>query len=363
VTASATARPEPRRPRPLLIGLTVVALGAAAFFVFKYFASLSAQTPAESTPAVAVAPAEPAAAAPSTAAEPRPSTTAAGDEAAKPAPSAPTVGMAPTAAGSGSAETAPQGASAAPARPRTPPPSAAQADEPGAAAAPKKDEVPPAAAASKAPAGAEIAPVAAIAPRKTIKHKPARAGSAHDGAPVVAAGSDKAASDAPRPAAPADEPVPPSEAAGTTATTAPADDAAAASGHQIRVTSKPPGADVAIDGQVVGQTPLATNIADISAPHFLSVRKDGFEPFEQMISSTSAWAKGKGSKGQAAVPTLKINAKLKASGGAGGDAKPPAVGGDAVPAKEAAPPAKAAEERTDRTLAPSPGDERAPVVP
>jgi hypothetical protein len=226
--------------------------------------------------------------------------------------------------------------------------------------------VAPAAAASKAVASAEMAPAAAAAPRKTVKHKATRAGSAHDAegsAPVVAAASDKAAtSEAHKPVAPADEPAPPSEAPVTTATTAPADDGAPASGHQIRVTSKPPGADVAIDGQVVGQTPLATSIADVSAPHFLSVRKDGFEPFEQMISSTSAWTKGKVPKGQAAVPTLKINAKLKSTGAGGGDAKT-AAPGDAVPAKETAAPAKAAEERTDRTLAPSTGDERAPVAP
>lgn len=373
---NATARPEPRRPRPIFVGFTVVALGAAAFFVFKYFASQSAQTPDESTPTIAIAPAEPA----PTAAAPAPgTTTAASDEAVKPAPSAPPVGSAPAPAGSGSAETASQGAVAAPAKTGTPPPSAALVDElgsapsakaaaeaGGAAAAPRKDDMAPATAASKAAASAEMAPAAAAAPRKTVKHKAARAANAHDAegsAPIVAAASDKAAtSDAHKPVALADEPAPPSEAPATTATTAPADDAAPVSGHQIRVTSKPPGADVAIDGKIVGQTPLATSIADVSAPHFLSVFKDGFEPFEQMISSTSAWTKGKVPKGQVAVPTLKINAKLKSTGAGGGDAKP-AAGGDAVPAKEAAAPAKAAEERTDRTLAPSTGDERAPVAP
>src|SRR6185369_5627321 len=54
-TTSSAARknaPAGRRPSPALIGLTVVGLGAAAFFVFRYFASQSAQT--ASSPAIAV---------------------------------------------------------------------------------------------------------------------------------------------------------------------------------------------------------------------------------------------------------------------------------------------------------------------
>jgi hypothetical protein len=134
------------------------------------------------------------------------------------------------------------------------------------------------------------------------------------------------------------------------------------------VTSKPSGADVTIDGQVVGQTPLATGIGDVSSPHFVSVHKDGYEPFEQMISASSAWAKGKAAKGQPAVPTLKLNAKLKSTGSAAPpQAKPatevkPATGEaasakEAAPAKEAAAPAKA-EEVHDRPLPPS--DDRLP---
>lgn len=382
---SAKVAAGPRRPQPVLIGLTVVALGTAAFFVFKYFASQSTQTLAESTPAIAIAPAEPS----PTATPPAPGTAVVDDETAKPTPPTPAVGVAPSPAGSGSGETGSHGPASAPNKAGAPSP-AALVDElgasPSAKTAPeangapagaantanpsntqKKDGAPAMAATTKVGDGAE--PAAAAVPHRTVKHKTARTGSTHDveAAPVVAAAADKAAPEAARPA-PGDEAAPPSDpAAASTPATAPAGDGAAASGHQIRVTSKPPGADVAIDGQVVGQTPLATSIADVSAPHFLSVRKDGFEPFEQMISSTSAWAKSKGIKGQAMVPTLKINAKLKSTAVGGGDVKPVPAGGDGTPAKETAAPAKGPEDRADRPdhpLAPSSGEERAaPTTP
>jgi hypothetical protein len=86
--------------------------------------------------------------------------------------------------------------------------------------------------------------------------------------------------------------------------------------YQVRVTSKPDGADVTMDGQTVGRTPYSGGIGDITAPHFIAVRKEGFEPFEQMISSSSAWTKPRVPNGSPVVQTLKINARLKPIPGA-----------------------------------------------
>ncbi len=75
--------------------------------------------------------------------------------------------------------------------------------------------------------------------------------------------------------------------------------------------------------------PSPSGIADIKAPHFIALRKDGFEPFEQMISATSGWSKAKPSQGKTALQVLKINAKLKAIAGAEGRpaTEPGPVGG------------------------------------
>jgi hypothetical protein len=113
------------------------------------------------------------------------------------------------------------------------------------------------------------------------------------------------------------------------------------------------GADVALDGQTVGKTPYAGAIQDVTAPHFIAVRKDGFEPFEQMISASSAWSKSKGSKGKPGAQILKINAKLKQVGGAA-EGKGAAEGSGAP--NEA--PAKGDVAKPDRPLPPS--DETAP---
>jgi len=129
--------------------------------------------------------------------------------------------------------------------------------------------------------------------------------------------------------------------------------AAAEAGHQIRVTSRPAGADVALDGQTVGKTPYAGAIQDVAAPHFIAVRKDGLEPFEQMISASSAWSKSKGPKGKPGAQILKINAKLKQVGGA---AEGKAAGeGSGAPGEA---PAKTDVAKPDRPLPPS--DETAP---
>jgi uncharacterized protein (TIGR02266 family) len=360
----AKSAPPVRRPSPALIGLTVVGLGAAAFFVFRYFASQSTQTASTSAIAVAVSPAgsSPEGNAPS---------------AAKGPPEAPPSAAAEAETGPGSSPSRPQGAGSAEA-PAAPAAGVASKEKE------KKDGVGSKPAAepgtdNEAARTVAVADSPGAAARKSNKRKVAKvAGATGDVAPPES--NEKPTPTESAKTAASDAPAPPEGAAG--------DESAA--GHQIRVTSKPPGAEVAIDGQLVGQTPLSTSIADVSSPHFLSVRKEGFETFEQMISATSAWAKAKGAKGQPAVPTLKINAKLKASGGAAAaagaaaDAKGPAAtdgskaapaGGEGAPgAAVKEPPATAppkmekmeepkAETKADKTMAPGGADERAPTAP
>jgi hypothetical protein len=122
--------------------------------------------------------------------------------------------------------------------------------------------------------------------------------------------------------------------------------------NQLRVTSNPTGADVVLDGQVVGKTPYAGNDLDITVPHALTVRKDGYEPYEQMISGSSGWKKVKAAKGKPAAQTLKINTKLKRLGG--GSAPAPA---GAAPSPGGEPGAGTEE------LKPEPPAPSAPVQP
>ena len=75
----------------------------------------------------------------------------------------------------------------------------------------------------------------------------------------------------------------------------------------LKVTSSPSGADVIIDGNVVGTTPFTSRDIDATAPHGITVKKEGFEPQDRMVG-TSDWAAKKGG------PTLKVNMKLKRLG-------------------------------------------------
>jgi hypothetical protein len=75
----------------------------------------------------------------------------------------------------------------------------------------------------------------------------------------------------------------------------------------LKITSSPSGADVIIDGNVVGTTPFTSRDVDATAPHGITVKKDGFEPQDRMIG-TSDWAAKKGG------PSLKVNIKLRRVG-------------------------------------------------
>ncbi|MDX2023194.1 MAG: TIGR02266 family protein [Deltaproteobacteria bacterium] len=146
------------------------------------------------------------------------------------------------------------------AEPAAPEPAAA-AEAP--AAAPEPAPAPP----DPKPMAAKVAPVAPEAP------KPAKPIAAK---PVVAVRP------APRPVAPAPKP-----AAAAPVPAEPDADAV----YWLRVRSTPPGADVYLDGELEGQTPFQRRIFDSTRPYAISVRKEGFESAERMISASDPWTK------------------------------------------------------------------------
>jgi uncharacterized protein (TIGR02266 family) len=86
----------------------------------------------------------------------------------------------------------------------------------------------------------------------------------------------------------------------------------------LKITSSPAGAEVVIDGVPVGTTPFSSKDVSADGTHAISVKKEGYESHERMISG-SDWAKGKGG-----AQSLKFNVKLKRVGGE----KPPAEAGE-----------------------------------
>ena len=91
--------------------------------------------------------------------------------------------------------------------------------------------------------------------------------------------------------------------------------------YWLKVRSLPPGAQVAIDGEHMGQAPLQRRILDVDKPHTVTIRKLGFESYERVVSPGDQWekdgntqilkivAKLKRSKGQAAVPSAEPEAQ------------------------------------------------------
>jgi hypothetical protein len=116
-------------------------------------------------------------------------------------------------------------------------------------------------------------------------------------------------------AAPAAEGKPADVAPAAAEGAAPAAEAPAKqSSTSIKISTSPAGAEVIIDGSSVGTTPFTSGDVDPGLPHSITLKKDGFEPHERMISG-SDWPKAK-----AGVRTLKLNVKLRSAGG--GEAKP-----------------------------------------
>jgi hypothetical protein len=46
---------------------------------------------------------------------------------------------------------------------------------------------------------------------------------------------------------------------------------------------------VLLDGKSIGRTPLFGAEVDVSQPHTLTIRKEGYAPFEQTVTAGSAW--------------------------------------------------------------------------
>jgi len=94
------------------------------------------------------------------------------------------------------------------------------------------------------------------------------------------------------PAAPVPGPTPVTAAVPSTAAIIDDDDEVDAV-YWLRVRSTPPGADVFVDGELEGKTPFQRRIFDSSRPYSVSIRKEGFETNDRMISSSDPWAKVK----------------------------------------------------------------------
>jgi uncharacterized protein (TIGR02266 family) len=75
----------------------------------------------------------------------------------------------------------------------------------------------------------------------------------------------------------------------------------------VKVRSLPPGAQVLIDGEPMGQTPFQRRILDMDKPHTVTVRKPGFLTYETSFSASGAWVKDGNTQ------TLGVFAKLKKS--------------------------------------------------
>jgi hypothetical protein len=91
----------------------------------------------------------------------------------------------------------------------------------------------------------------------------------------------------------------------------------------LKITSSPTGAEVVIDGIPRGNTPFSSKDITPDATHAITVKKDGYEAHERMISG-SDWSRVRGG-----TQSLKFNVKLKRTGGE--PAKQPAESGEKKP--------------------------------
>jgi hypothetical protein len=83
---------------------------------------------------------------------------------------------------------------------------------------------------------------------------------------------------------------------------------------------------VLIDGKEVGTTPFVSKDVDPAAPHAITIKKDGYEASERMVSGLD-WSRPHGNTPQ----TLKVNAKLRRAAAAAPAAAPAAPKENAEP--------------------------------
>ena len=195
------------------------------------------------------------------------------------------------------------------------------------ASSPALEPEPPASASSSKPSGsASSSGSSRIADRRAPKGKPANAHRPNETAsaarpsapaerpPVVEApsrvespapSSPAAIGRAEPPAAP--PPIVRAEPPAAPRITATAPPPVATMSHKLRLTSIPSEADVELDGKVIGKTPLFGVEVEVTRPHALLVRKDGFAPFKQTIGAGSEWS----IRSTENTATLRIQAFMK----------------------------------------------------
>jgi hypothetical protein len=122
--------------------------------------------------------------------------------------------------------------------------------------------------------------------------------------PVV--GSAKKTANKPA-ASPPPAPAPPAAASPPPSSPAPVgqDDTV----YLLKVRSVPPGAQFFFDGEPIGQTPFQRRILDIDKNHTVTIRKDGYEPYERAVSPGDPWTRSGNTE------ILTVTAKLKRSKG------------------------------------------------
>jgi uncharacterized protein (TIGR02266 family) len=200
-------------------------------------------------------------------------------------------------------------------------PAAMAAAAEGAGGAPAKaDDGTAAKPAATAPAPADVAGGEKPAADGKPGTSPTAPGGAEHGAPKhpIARHRPRAAADdttAGGPAAPGNQAADGAKAAGENAggdkptadkgAAAPAAEAAAPPAPVLKITSTPSGAEVLIDGTSVGNTPFISKTLDPSAPHAITVKKDGYEANERMIGGLD-WSQPHGNS----PSSLKVNVKL-----------------------------------------------------
>ena len=61
----------------------------------------------------------------------------------------------------------------------------------------------------------------------------------------------------------------------------------------VKIDSNPQGADVLIDGAIVGRTPLTAEVKRAAVGHDIEVKLDGYEPYSaRMVNEQNPWAGG-----------------------------------------------------------------------
>ena len=128
--------------------------------------------------------------------------------------------------------------------------------------------------------------------------------------PVVGSAKKTASKPAPSlPPARLPSPAPSAQPAQTPSPSSPAPAGQDETVYLLKVRSVPPGAQFFFDGEPMGQTPFQRRILDVDKNHTVTIRKDGYEPFERGVSPGDPWTRSGNTE------ILTVTAKLKRSKG------------------------------------------------